>query len=104
MKRYHSVSTIMKYLGLTKEQSTELRKAMKKDTALELYNTMANGCGIENIGLPDGCFSSCQKPDVDIEYVNKGDTYATTLLKVNGNYRIGCWGDEVERYERKHRS
>ena len=32
-----------------------------------------------------------------IEYCNAGDTYATTVLYVNGNYRVGCWGDIVER-------
>jgi hypothetical protein len=32
-----------------------------------------------------------------IYYCNAGDTYATTILKVNGRFRIGCWGDIVER-------
>lgn len=30
-------------------------------------------------------------------YCNAGDTYATTVLKVNGRFRVGCWGDIVER-------
>lgn len=33
----------------------------------------------------------------EIHFVNKGDTYETTILFVNGNFRIGCWGDIVER-------
>ena len=32
-----------------------------------------------------------------IEYCNAGDTYTSTLLFVNGRYRVGCWGDIVER-------
>jgi hypothetical protein len=32
-----------------------------------------------------------------ITYCNAGDTYATTVLKVNGRFRVGCWGDIVER-------
>lgn len=33
-----------------------------------------------------------------IEYCNTGDTYASTLLYVHGQgYRVGCWGDTVER-------
>ena len=32
-----------------------------------------------------------------IEYLNAGDTYATTLLYVRGRFRVGCWGDIVER-------
>jgi hypothetical protein len=30
-------------------------------------------------------------------YCNAGDTYATTILKVRGRFRIGTWGDLVER-------
>lgn len=32
-----------------------------------------------------------------IEYCNAGDTYTTTLLFVNGSYRVGDWGSIVER-------
>jgi hypothetical protein len=32
-----------------------------------------------------------------IDYLNTGDTYAVTLLYVNGRFRVGCWGDIVER-------
>jgi hypothetical protein len=32
-----------------------------------------------------------------IEYLNTGDPYTSTLLFVNGQYRVGCWGDIVER-------
>ena len=32
-----------------------------------------------------------------IEYLNAGDTYTDTLLYVNGRFRVGCWGDIVER-------
>jgi hypothetical protein len=31
------------------------------------------------------------------EYCNAGDTYATTVIFINGRYVIGCWGDIVER-------
>jgi len=33
----------------------------------------------------------------EISYLNTGDPYDSTLLYVNGRYRIGCWGDYVER-------
>lgn len=32
-----------------------------------------------------------------IEYCNAGDSYAITLMCINGNYRVGCFGDVVER-------
>ncbi len=30
-------------------------------------------------------------------YCNTGDTYGTTILCVNDRFRVGCWGDLVER-------
>jgi hypothetical protein len=32
-----------------------------------------------------------------IEYCNAGDPYTSTLMFVNGSYRVGTWGDIVER-------
>lgn len=32
-----------------------------------------------------------------ITYCNTGDSYGVTVLYVNGRYRIGTWGDIVER-------
>lgn len=33
-----------------------------------------------------------------IDYCNSGDTYSATLMYVSGKgYRVGCWGDIVER-------
>lgn len=31
------------------------------------------------------------------EYLNAGDTYAPTLLRYRGRYRVGCWGGIAER-------
>ncbi len=47
--------------------------------------------GIEH--TPRG--SNAKSPAID--YCNAGDPYVTTLLYVNGNFRVGCWGDIVER-------
>lgn len=48
-------------------------------------------CGVEYIERGNGQNSPA------IEYLNAGDTYVTTILFVNGRYRIGCLGDIVER-------
>jgi hypothetical protein len=32
-----------------------------------------------------------------IYYVNLGDTYATTLMRINGRYVVGSWGNIVEK-------
>lgn len=31
------------------------------------------------------------------EYLNAGDTYAITLIRYRGRYRVACWGDIAER-------
>jgi hypothetical protein len=49
------------------------------------------GFGVEHI--PAG--RNSKSPS--ITYVNMGDTYRTTLLWVNGKFRIGDWGSIVER-------
>lgn len=32
-----------------------------------------------------------------IDYLNAGDTYDETLMRVRGRFCVGCWGDIVER-------
>jgi len=31
-----------------------------------------------------------------VEYLNTGDTYAPTIIRINGHYRIASWGDIAE--------
>ena len=50
---------------------------------------LAGTYGVEAFQIRDG--SWC-------EYLNAGDTYATTLLWFRGRYRVGCWGDIAERH------
>jgi len=47
--------------------------------------------GVESV--PEG--SNAKSPAFD--YVNTGDSYAATLVRIRGNYRISSWGDIVER-------
>jgi hypothetical protein len=93
-----SIKTLVEGLKISKAQAAEIREAMERNKGLSIANRILNGFGIETIGLPDGCFNNCQEPEVRIQYVNMGDTYNTTLLKVNGQYRVGDWGSIVERF------
>lgn len=103
-----SVKTIMglkksdRKTPITKDEVKRIRIAMENRKGLKVANEILGGFGIETIGLPDGCFDRCQTPDVSIYYVNMGDTYDTTLMRVNGVYRVGNWGDIVERYQNRH--
>ena len=33
-----------------------------------------------------------------VEYLNAGRTYARTIIRWRGAYRVACWGDIVERH------
>lgn len=60
-------------------------------TAMEEIDSILGTHGVEYI--PAG--HNAKSPA--ITYCNAGDAYATTILLVNGRFRIGCWGDIVER-------
>jgi hypothetical protein len=38
------------------------------------------------------------KRDGYCEYLNAGDTYAPTLIRFRGRYRVATWGDIAERH------
>jgi hypothetical protein len=61
------------------------------DLKMSMADELCETCGVEYIEKG----STAKSPA--IEYLNAGDTYAATLLYVNGRYRVGCWGDIVER-------
>jgi hypothetical protein len=59
--------------------------------AMETIDGLVGGHGVEYIPAGSGNRSP------SIRYVNLGDTYETTILYVRGRFRVGCWGDIVER-------
>ena len=59
--------------------------------ALIGIDRILRGCGVEWIEPGNNANS----PGID--YVNMGDTYATTVMVIRGRFRVGCWGDVVER-------
>ena len=63
----------------------------RHDIRMAMADELCETCGVEY--TPAG--HNAKSPA--IEYLNAGDTYAATLLYVNGSYRVGCWGDIVER-------
>lgn len=75
------------------EKGRELRNyyVARRDFGFQLGLSMADdileGYGVEFIRHRNVC----------IWYVNMGDSYTTTLMKVNGKFRIGDWGSLIER-------
>ena len=58
---------------------------------LSIASEITECCGVEYI--PAG--HNAKSPS--IEYVNTGDPYVTTIMWTGGRYKVGCWGDIVER-------
>ena len=130
---YPSVKTLLQIQGITAEQAKQARAVLQSkshdficdaSTAADSYNRacynrpgihllkmyainqILNGYGFESIGMPNGCFSSCQNPEVEIEYINFGDPYTCTLCRISGtrvptSYRVAGWGDVLESIERR---
>lgn len=105
-----SVATIGAIRGITRTQAVAIRQAMHVYTmhkggytnmcpgtlttkwgVLDRISDILNAHGVEYIPEGKG------KRSPSITYVNMGDTYDTTILVVNGRFRVGCWGDIVER-------
>jgi hypothetical protein len=77
-------------------------KSHNRAAHLERIDSIMRGYGVESMLLDshgEDMSSSCSMRDVvcDIQYVNQGDTYATTIMYYNGNLVIGCLGNIVER-------
>lgn len=122
--RYPSVKSLMQIKDVTQDDAIAIREIMKGYASIPCtcghmndigsvdayynvcsyysdgrhrYSKMAaidkilNTCGVEHID------SGRNSKSPAITYCNAGDTYDLTVLKVNGRYRVGTWGDIVER-------
>lgn len=95
---YPSVKTLMQIKDVTPEAARAVRAVMmgpKRDDSgrsrMQRIDIIIRTCGVEY--QPAGRNSKSPA----FYYCNAGDTYATTVLKVDGRFRVGCWGDIVER-------
>lgn len=87
-----SVKTLAAAFGVEKARAI---RAVFDDSSscnvLERIDVILGTHGVEYI--PQG--HNQRSPS--IEYCNTGDPYITTVMRVGGVYRVGCWGDIVER-------
>lgn len=93
-KKGPSILGMIQRLKLTKEQATELKGMMDRGlvfATLNRANELLNGYGREYL-TPTDRYEG-------VEFVNMGDTYATTLMfdHAKDGFTIGNWGDLVER-------
>jgi hypothetical protein len=95
--RLPSVKTLMEIKDVTREDALAIRAIMAGPprvnglTRMERIDKVLRTYGVES--TPPG---KNQKSPA-IVYCNTGETYDTTVLKINGRFRVGCWGDIVER-------
>lgn len=61
------------------------------DLRMTVLDALAGTYGVE-------AFRTTRRGGYWCEYLNAGDTYAATLIRFRGHYRVACWGDIAERY------
>ena len=85
--------TAMAKLFATGEYRYCHKSFMVRDTLLAVEATFTDlgTFGVEH--TPAG--NNRRSPAFD--YLNAGDSYELTLMYINGRFRVGCWGDIVER-------
>jgi hypothetical protein len=93
-----SVARMVKSLGITKAQATELKNLMNEGyvfATLNLADKYLNGYGREYLYSSDGSSG--------VDYVNMGDTYVTTFMFdfAKNRFLVGSWGDLVETQPRR---
>ena len=59
------------------------------DIRMSCLDALGASYGVEAFELRNGTYCN---------YLNTGDTYAPTLVRVNGRYRVASWGDIAERH------
>ena len=82
--------------GYSREIAAQVRREMEKyaDDPIEgLYtiDLIIGGYGVESIAPGRNTRSP------EIYYVNMGDSYAETVMAIDGKFRLGDWGSIVER-------
>jgi hypothetical protein len=96
-----SVKTIVA-IGCSNETAGKIRTLIENFEArypLGTRPTKTLGKIGELLGHPEVCSiprgKNAKSPS--ISYVNAGDTYSTTMMWVNGRFKVGNWGTIVER-------
>lgn len=103
--------TLMQIFKFSEADAKKLRRIVAQakreddpkatDHALDKINDLVGGYGVEAI---EGNWHDRYYQNIVALYVNRGDTYVTTMLydTVRGTWHVSSWGDFVEHYERKY--
>lgn len=97
---YPSIKSLMLIKDVTREDAIAIRAIMagpKGNRNWELKPRMQRIDEVLHTYGVEYTPAGTNRKSPAFYYCNTGDTYATTVLKVNGRFRVGCWGDIVER-------
>ena len=102
MSRGPSIQSLQQNLKIKKNNAKILKQYMnetKYDTALDFANKVMNGYGVEAV-RDENIWVDNYWQNTGLLYVNKGDTYKTTLCydTDKGTFFIGSWGDWAEKH------
>lgn len=92
-----SIKSLMSKLKLDKPKAQAIKAIMdgppivNGDGRLRRIDKILGTHGVELISAGSGSKSP------EINYCNTGDPYTPTIMRVNGQWRIGCWDDIVEK-------
>ena len=87
----HMASNSLMFRGTSQWVSACYHHPGLHSLKMEMADELCCTYGVEYVRAGKG------KKSPKFEYLNVGDPYTATLLYINGNYRIGCYGDIVER-------
>jgi hypothetical protein len=59
------------------------------DVRMACLDALGDTYGVEAFEMRDGTWC---------DYLNVGDPYRSTLIRIGGRYRVACWGDIAERH------
>lgn len=95
---YPTVKRMMGVLRISRAEAQLIRDAMERRSVtgtLRFADKVLGGSGVEYIAAVD----DDQYTPNGLDYVNMGDPYIATVLydHKTGRYKIGGWGDVVER-------
>ena len=68
------------------------------ETVFEIANHVLDGYGVEELTPPERDILAGRAHE--LRYVNLGEAYEATLMRIDGRWAVGSWGDVVERHPR----
>lgn len=95
MYRIPSERTLVQAFGIEKGRALRAAFELHRDRfpfkrpALRQACEILGGEDVEGFYLKDNRLCA---------YVNMGDTYATTILRIGNSLQVGSWGDVAERF------